>query len=243
LIGYSIIKTGPLFIMKIYTNERLINRNRRIGQITTVLSLAVLGLGLFLSFQGSTQLITFSFLALILGFILSQIGIFMGNRFGRRPRLDEVLDGALKGLDDKYSLLHYVAPVSHLLLGPAGIWVLLPYPQGGTISFQNNRWRQKGGNIYLKIFAQEGLGRPDLEVNSNTTDLQSFLEKSVPEEAFPPIQAVLVFTNDKATINIEDTPTPTLPIKKLKDFIRKAAKDTPASMDKITQVLRLFTIE
>ena len=33
--------------------------------------------------------------------------------------------------------------------------------------------------------------------------------------------------------------TPTLPIKKLKDFIRKTAKDTHASMDKIKQVLIL----
>jgi hypothetical protein len=229
--------------MKIYTNEKLINRNRRIGQITTVASLAVLGLGLFLSFQGSTQLITYSFLALIFGFILSQVGIYMGNRFGRRPRLDEKLDAALKGLDDKYSLLHYVTPVSHLLLGPAGIWVLLPYPQGGTITYQKNRWRQKGGNFYLKIFAQEGLGRPDLEVSTNTTDLQRYLEKSSPDTEFPPIQSVLVFTNEKVAIDVEETPTPTLPIKKLKDFLRKASKETPASMDKITQVLRLFTIE
>jgi hypothetical protein len=229
--------------MKIYTNEKLINRNRRIGQVTTISSLAVLALGLFLSFQGSSQLITYSFLALILGFILSQVGIYMGNRFGRRPRLDESIDAALKGLDDKYSLIHYGTPVSHLLLGPAGIWVVLPYPQSGTITYQKNRWRQKGGNFYLKLFAQEGLGRPDLEVASNTADLERFLEKTSPEAEFPPIQTVLVFTNEKVTIDVEDAPTPTLPIKKLKDFIRKTAKETPASMDKINAVTGLFTQE
>ena len=226
--------------MKIYTNEKLISRNRRIGQVTTVSSLAILALGLYLSFQGSTQLITYSFLALILGFILSQVGIYMGNRFGRRPRLDETIDAALKGLDDKYSLVHYATPVSHLLLGPAGIWVILPYPQGGSITFQKNRWRQKGGNFYLKIFAQEGLGRPDLEVASNTTDLKRFFEKTSPNVEFPPVQTVLVFTNEKATIDAKDAPTPTLPILKLKDFIRKTAKETPASMDQINAVTELF---
>ena len=229
--------------MKIYTNEKLINRNRRIGQITTIASLVVLALGLYLSFNGSTQLISFSFLALILGFILSQVGIYMGNRYGRRPRLDETIDTALKGLDDKYSLFHYATPVSHLLLGPAGIWVLMPYHHGGTITYQKNRWRQKGGNLYLKIFAQEGLGRPDLEVSSNKADLQRFLDKSAPGSEFPSIQAVLVFTNEKVTIDTEESPTPNLQIKKLKDFIRKTAKDNPASIEQITQVVRLFTQE
>ncbi len=226
--------------MKIYTNEKLINRNRRIGQVTTVASLAVLALGLYLSFQGSTQLITFSFLALIVGFILSQVGIYMGNRFGRRPRLDEKVDAALKGLDDKYSLIHYATPVSHLLLGPAGIWVILPYPTGGTITYQKNRWRQKGGNFYLKVFAQEGLGRPDLEVASNTSDLERFLEKNSPNVEHPPVQTVLAFTNEKANIDVKEAPTPTLSIIKLKDFIRKTAKDTPVSMDQINAVTELF---
>jgi hypothetical protein len=229
--------------MKIYTNEKLINRNRRIGQITTVSSLVVLGLGLVLTFTGPTQYATLSLLALILGFILSQVGIYMGNRFGRRPRLDETIDTALKGLDDKYSLFHYATPVSHLLLGPAGIWVLMPYPHGGTITYQKNRWRQKGGNLYLKIFAQEGLGRPDLEVTSNTTDLARFFEKSSPGVEFPPIQAVLVFTNEKVTINVEESPIPTLTIKKLKEFIRKAAKDFPVSTAKVSQIVTLFTQE
>ena len=57
-------------------------------------------------------------------------------------------------------------PTAHLLVGPVGVWVLMPRHQAGRITYDENknRWRQKGGNFYLKIFAQENLGRPDLEI-------------------------------------------------------------------------------
>jgi hypothetical protein len=229
--------------MKKITNERLIKRNRLVGQVLTIGSLAILAVSLYLSFQTSSQFITYSFLGLILGFILSQVGIFYTNRWGRRPRPDEVIDDSLKGLDDKYALYHYVTPVSHLLLGPAGIWILLPYNQGGKITFEKNRWRQKGGNFYLKFFAQEGLGRPDLEVSSNTSDLKRFLDRNLSENKYPPINAMLVFTNDKASIEVSEAPVPTLPAKKMKDFIRKTARDFPADMASITTVKDLFYTE
>ncbi len=122
--------------MRKITNEKLVKRNRVAGQVLTIASLAILGLSLYLSFQASSQYISYSFLGLILGFILSQVGIYFTNRWGRHPRPDEIIDNSLKGLDDKYSLYHYVTPVSHLLLGPAGIWIILPYSQGGTITYE-----------------------------------------------------------------------------------------------------------
>ena len=77
--------------------------------------------GLYLSFQTTNQLmVTLSFVALLLGFLLSQVGIFFGNRWGRRPGPDELLSAALKGLEDKYTLYHYSTPVYHLLVGSFG---------------------------------------------------------------------------------------------------------------------------
>ena len=226
--------------MKIYIDENKIKKNRKIGQITTIASLVILAGGLYLSFQPSSGLFSYSFLALILGFILSQVGISYGNKWGRHPRPDESIDGALKGLDDKYSLYHYVAPISHLLVGPSGIWVLLTYSQSGTISFEKERWHQKGGNFYLKLFAQEGLGRPDLDIASNTSDLKRFINQRLPDIEYPPIHTVLVFTNDKASVETDEFPVPTLPLKKLKDYIRKAAKENPIPADQLSPINLLF---
>ena len=64
--------------MKIVTNKKLIQRNRKVGQILSIASLAVLGVGMYMSFQ--PQLLSYSFLALIVGFMVSQTGIYYGNR-------------------------------------------------------------------------------------------------------------------------------------------------------------------
>ncbi len=223
--------------MRIITNEPLIKRNRIIGQVATVGSLAILALGLYLSFQTSQpQLINYSFLALLVGFLLSQVGIYFGNRWGRHPRPDELLSAGLKGLEDKYSIYHYSVPVSHLLVGPAGIWVLLPYGQGGIVSYGNKRWRQRGGNWYLKLFAQESLGRPDLDATAGINEIKRYLTKLMPDFELPPIKALLVFTNDKVSLETEEAPIPAIKLEKMKDFLRQRAKEAQANMDKIALI-------
>ena len=62
---------------------------------------------------------------------------------------------------------------------------------------------------YLKIFAQEGLGRPEMDVAAEVENIQAYLKKKLPpetfpEESLPPVQAALVFTNERATIDIPE---------------------------------------
>lgn len=227
--------------MDIITNERLIRRNARIGQITSIVGLLILAGGMVISFTRA-ELFSISLITLVVGFGLSQIGIYFGNRWGRRPRPDEILDTALKGLDGRYSLYHYSSPTHHLLVGPAGIWILLPHQQSGEITYDESkeRWRQKGGNLYLKIFAQESLGRPDLEIGSEIQAVSNFLEDHFDEEEVPEVQAVLILTNEKAEVNADNAPAPTLPVKKLKEFIRKTAKSKPISLDRVAEVKEML---
>jgi hypothetical protein len=222
--------------MEIFTNESLIKRNARIGQIGSLAGLVVLAGGMFISFTRA-DLFVYSLGALLVGFILSQIGIYFGNRWSRRPRPDEHLNTSLKGLDGRYSLYHYTTSVPHLLVGPAGVWVLLPRNMRGRITYDKGRWKQKGGNLYLKIFAQEGLGRPDLEIGGTLDSARKFLVETLPEDnEAPDIQAALVFTNDATEVDADNAPIPTLHAKKLKDFIRKTAKNKPISMDKVKDI-------
>jgi len=155
--------------MKIIKNEKLIKRNAAIGSWTSLAALVVLGLGMYISFT-RTELFAYSLVALVLGFTLTQIGMYMGNRFGRSPRPDEKLDAGLKGLQNEFVMYHYTTPASHLLVGPAGVWVIMPYHQRGQVTFKKNRWRVSGGGFlqnYMRIFGQEGLGRPDIEIDND----------------------------------------------------------------------------
>ncbi len=221
--------------MKIVSNTKLIKRNRKIGQFLTIGALVILGIGLYFSFTNPEQ-ITITFGALLFGFLLTQIGIYYGNRWGKSPRPDELLSAALKGLEDRYTLYHYAAGIPHALIGPAGVLALVPVSVAGKITYDESRqrYRQKGGNFYLKIFGQESLGRPDLDARYAIDDLRKFLEKEFPDLERPEVNAVLVFTNKKAELEIEDSPFPAVSLEKVKDFIRKKGKEKQNfSMDTI----------
>ncbi|MCS6906713.1 MAG: hypothetical protein RML93_02370 [Anaerolineales bacterium] len=223
--------------MKIITNERKKKRNRRIAIISTLIGMAILISGLVISLRFPDQ-VTYSLLALLLGFLFAQIGIFFTNRWGRNPSTDVLINQALKGLDQKYTLCHYYTPTYHLLSGPAGIWILYPYHLTGTITYKNGRWRHKG-STFLRFFGKETLGRPDLELPYEIEKIQKFLKPLFAEETPPPVRAALVFTNPKITLEIdpaENPPAPSLHLDKLKDFLRKEAKQKPISLEKVEKI-------
>lgn len=202
----------------------------------TFVALAILIGGLALSINGNPENITYSYLALILGFMASQFGIYFSNRFGRSPRPDEKLSADLKGLDDRYSLYHYATAVSHLLVGPSGVWILMPFQQQGTITFEKGKYKQKGGNLYLKIFAQEGLGRPDKDAQYAYEDMQKFLAKKMDADSIPAVNAMIIFTHPKAEVKAPEAPFPTMAAEKMKDFLRKKAKDNAFPIESVDKV-------
>lgn len=221
--------------MKIIKNEKLIERNSKIGNWISLAALIILGLGMYISIA-QPDLFVLSLVCLAVGFILTQVGMYMGSRFGRSPRPDEKLDAGLKGLHSEFSIYHYSSPVSHLLVGPSGVWVLLPYHQGGRIFFEKNRWKIKGGGFiqsYMRIFGQEGIGRPDLEAESQVDVVRKFLAKKMDESAIPEIKPILVFTNEQVELEANESPIAALKLKQLKEFLRQGSKNRALTSDQI----------
>lgn len=231
--------------MKIIKNENLIARNGKIGQYVSLGALVVLGGGMWLSFS-RPELFTYSLICLFVGFIMTQIGMYMGNRWGRSPRPDEKLDAGLKGLHSDFNIYHFVAPVSHMLVGPSGLWVLIPYHQRGKIAFQKNRWRMSGGGFiqtYMRIFGQEGIGRPDMDAENEVNTLKKFLTKKLEGSELPEIKPILVFTSDEVELDPGDSPIPAMNLKQLKEFLRQGAKSRSMTSEQIRQITALFDSE
>lgn len=225
--------------MKIVSNDKLIKRNTRIGNITSIGSVAVLGIGMYFSFKdvdGKYLPLTFS--SLIVGFLLFQIGNYYMNRFGKPPRPDQKLSAALKGMDDKYTLYHFTTNIPHLLVGPSGIFCLLPYNQPGTIAYNatKNRWKQSGGNFFLKTFGGDSLGRPDLDANYAVGDITKYFEKKGVSLGTTVPEPILVFVNDKATLNSEGYTGGAVTSDKLKEYIRKRAKIAPLAPELLASI-------
>lgn len=228
--------------MKIVANDKLIKRNGRLGQIATITGILILVGGFLVSFRNYAYA-GFAWIALFLGFALTQIGLYFGNRWGRHPRPDERLNEGLKGMNDQYTLFHYKTPAAHLLVGPSGIWVLIPYYQQGRIVYEKKRWKQKGGGFmqkYLRIFAQEGIGRPDLEAPAEASSVDRYLHKKLPNVEIPEVSVALVFTSEKAELEVDDAPILTVQLKKLKEVIRKSAKEKSLSQVFIQEINSLF---
>lgn len=234
--------------MLVIEDDKLIKRNKRLGQIISIVAVAILIGGMYITFTMPDRF-GLSLTALLVGFILSQIGIYFTNRFARPPRPDQQISNALKGLDKRYALFHYTTPASHLLIGPAGVWILRPKFVKGNIVYQRNKWRQKNAGFlsgYLRLFAQEGIGRPDLEYYSEKRALQQILERHLDEEEMPDIHGAVVFTHPDATVNIEeedDLPVTTMHGNKLKDFIRKEAKNSTTSQTVTDKIIDIFKRE
>ncbi len=214
--------------MKVVTNLKLIKRNAKIGQYTSVGALVILGIGLYISFKMPDKF-AYSLVALLLGFFMSQVGMYYGNRWGRSPRPDEMIDKSLKGLGREYTVYHYKTAAAHLLVGPAGIWTLMPYYQSGKIIYEKKRWKSKGGGFlqsYLRLFGQENMGRPEIESETEIEATRRYLAKILPEGSeIPPIQALLLFTSPKVDLQVVDAPLPALTPKDLKDFMREKSKE------------------
>lgn len=229
--------------MKIIKNEKVIVRNGKIGQWTFFASVAVFGVALYINIRNISgedlEMAYWVLIGFVVGYILMQISLYYANRYGRSPRPDEKLDAGLKGLPGDYSIYHFMLPASHLLVGPAGVWALIPYRQRGTVTYQKNRFRLAGGGFlqgYMSIFGQEGIGRPDLEAQGEIDAVKKLLAKSIDETNLPPVHAVLVFTHEEAELQVEEAPIPALKLKQLKDFLRQKAKEKPLNQTQLAAV-------
>ena len=71
--------------MKVIKNDNLIKRNSKIGQYTSIGALVVLGVGMYISFTNA-NLFTWSLTALVVGFTMTQIGMYFTNRWERQSQ-------------------------------------------------------------------------------------------------------------------------------------------------------------
>ncbi len=224
--------------MRLFTNENLYKRNTRLAFIANLGSMFFLLASVYVLFIGSA--LGLYLLFLFLGIVSMQTGIYFG-RWNRRP--DLAIDNALKSVDDSYTLYHYTTPVSHLLLGPSGIWILLPRHARGTVTFDQRRQRWK---LKIKSFAsrfgQEPIGRPIAEASLEAESLDRFLQKHWrKEDGDLRVQAALVFVDEATEVEaVGDAPIPTVGIKKAKQMLLKADEKSRLTRDQIKKLNGLF---
>jgi len=213
--------------MDIIRDEERIDRMRRISKYTSFIGMAALLVGLVLVFTNVDNVFLYQLIALAVGWLLSQIGIYLAHRYLRSPRPDEVLDEAVKGVDRDARLYHYILPAPHVLLLPSGIVVLVPKWQGGNISVEGDKWKQTGLGL-RKFFGQEQLGNPTREAETMVEAIASNIRKHAAEIEEVPIAALIVFTRKGAqNLDLKRSRIPALHYTKIKGYLRQKKRPEP----------------
>jgi hypothetical protein len=222
--------------MKRITNEPLIKRNSRIGVGAHLAGLLILVGGMAVTFL-QPQRSDLSLAALMIGFVLANVGIYFTNRYGRTPRPDQALDAALKGLDDQYLIVHYYLGIGHALFSPGGVFALVPKFQGGRVTYDGKRWHHSGVSWFRKFFAQENLGNPTLEGQAEAQSLQNRLRRLLEGEEPPTVKSIIVFTNEQSAVEADSAPVPVLHGQKLKEYIRHLPRGVGLNASQLDKVV------
>ena len=234
-------------------NEKLIKRNSRVAMALFVISLLVLIGGAVLAWPVGDEVnmnrTMYSWIALIIGFILTRLSMYFMTRFGQTPRPDEILESqALGKLRSDYTYFVYSTPVPMLLLGPCRLWLPVLVTSGGTISYDNGKWKHKGLSVIKRLMGQESLVDPAESVALATQELNKQYDKQgLPVEDRPDIQPIVVLMlPDTYVENVENAPYPVVKLEDLKRYIRRIDREacgTPLTDEEKEKIIAALTAE
>ena len=134
-----------------------------------------------------------------------------------------MLAKVLKGLDNSYRLYNYVLPAEHVLLSPAGLFVLRLQRQDGEISCRGKKWQRPFSmRRVFSLLSEEGLGNPTKQVQREAAQLCGLVADHLPD-ADAPMYPVIVFVNPRVELDVTAPVVPAVPISALKRHLRHTA--------------------
>lgn len=219
--------------MRVVINEKRVRRNRQIAQYSFFGTLGLLILGLFVVNAAPATNAYFVLAPLIILPVAMGATLFsvrMANNWLREPLPHVAIQNNLKGLSRRSAVYHYVLPAKHVLVTPQGVFCFVVRGQDGNFVYADGKWRKTGGafTIFLTLFRQDGIGKPELDAEREAAALQALIDKAAPDANIQ-VEPVLLFTAENATFTAEDSPIPILhatskQLPSLKNFLRDVKK-------------------
>lgn len=212
--------------MRIATNTPLINNRQTISRIMAFAGLGILLIGLVLSFTPGT--ILYSYIALIIGILVSSVGTYNATKWLAPPLAQDTLGEALKGFDNKNKVYNYLLPAEHVLLTPQSVFVLTVKRTENQVRYDGQRWHNKM-SIFRRFqsLSRERLGDPVQESSQDVQAVKNLISSNL-NDATIPVEGMIVFINPNVETLLEaDPPIATLHVKQLKNHLRKRLKELP----------------
>ena len=216
--------------MQLVVNEKLAKSRLRLGTILHFIGLAVLAVGLYVSLQArdpsDTLLVVLPWVAILAFFIPNQLGKRYLQRYGPRNRQDAALAQAAKGLDNRFSLLAFAEPglPDYLLVGPAGVHVLVARAHNGTLVCRANGWERNGASGITRLMSSlwgTPFGNPSRDAQDGVALVSKALTTRLGDGAKDiPVTGLVVLTNSQAQVQSEGCSVQIATTKNLKTQVR-----------------------
>jgi hypothetical protein len=219
-------------------NAAYVARRNRLARWSTLFGVAFLGSTFWLATDPARILIAY---ALMLGgYVLFSFGLRELAKLNARNDLR--IETLLKGLGDRYALVHYAQvgkrTIEHLLVYPGGVLVLTARELPGTISYRNGRWRKRtrGFGRLLGLGGPQ-LGDPSKETQANVDALTAFLT----EAGFAvDVDGAIVFLSSQVTLDVEEPDFPVTNAEGLPELVRDLPIDSEWRSTDRDALLALF---
>lgn len=204
------------------TNTTLVRKRTRLAGILHLAALAVFAIGLLVSLNPEVWF--YSYLAIFFGLALYQIAQSNLRRWGPRHRQDELLFRQLRGLDGRYTLVSFPTPSlpDYLLVGPAGVQVLVTRARKGVYACRADRWWEESPGFLLFRLFRQPLGNPSADATAGIESVQRYLATQLEGDEQPPVAAVIVFTHPETRLRIDGCSFPVTTLKELRNHLRRA---------------------
>lgn len=213
-------------MIKIIDTPR-VNRYAMLANVASVGGLLILmaSVALPMFYQNLASL---SAVLMIVGLGCAMVGIYFANRWVRRPRPEDQIHQALKGLGDSYAVCHYPRlPIDHLLVTPAGIIVFETIAYQGMFVFRDGKWKENMTiGRAIRYIVEEHLGDPVRTVESEVAFLQNRLQQENLGEV--PIRGLVLFTHPAAVLDVKNPPIPVCRIDKLRKHVDSPGAKLPS---------------
>lgn len=206
--------------MKTYMDHEKVNARATLANAASVGGLLLL-LASVLAPVFWQSVAPFALVLLLVGGVTSMLGIYLANRWVRRPRPEESLDKVLKSFDDGYRLYHYPAlPCDHLLLTPSGLVGLEVVNLAGRFTYRNRRWRE-GMTMgrALRYLVEPRVGDPVVVSEGMSEEVGGWLKENLSSGAAVPVKTLTVFTHPAVELEVDSPSVPAYKVDKLRKHI------------------------
>lgn len=196
-------------------NEPRLKRNKLISHIGSIGGLLLLLVGVLLSLFFE-KLASLAGILMIVGLAVSFFGIYVANRWVKKPRPEEVIDKELKGFTDKYRIYHYPnLPYDHILLSPVGATIIHSINLEGEFYYKEGKWKERiNMGRALRYIVEEHLGDPIRDAQECAGNLANHLREVTGTNV--PINYLVLFIHPRAILDVEKSAIPIIAPKKLR---------------------------